>query len=187
MTAHPKSVALDFVPAAELTVLEPPERCESAGLFSVLPGTTWYGDCVGLYGRDWSEIRLLAAVRPGEVRIYARTGRYAAYAISRPVRKPCWKWSDGPDHIPWTEPGALADGVLLQEFALLGTGQGKSWMKSIRLPIPRGTRYLLLRTLDATAEAVPVSVRQIAVADDDDDPPAEKKKTQRSGHAPDGR
>ena len=103
---------------------------------------------------------MLVAVRPGRVRIRLCGGSaaVAVYTVQRAdVDRPTWNCANGPKHVRWRQPGAAADGVLQAELLAAERRYPHE------VPVPAGTRWLLIRQMDKNPDLGGLVVEQAAV------------------------
>ena len=139
--------------AAENELVRAQEHPASTGLFSLLPGTAWLGQCVANWGGH--ELRCMVEAAGDALRLSSR-GAWTA-EIYRCLRRihvrrgpPTWNYFDSRLRSRWETPGGTgpADAVLLDRIEF---SPGRPVAV---LAIPKGTGALLIRRADEGAEAV---------------------------------
>ena len=127
----------------------------STGLFSVLPGTAWLGQCVA----NWCEheLRCLVEVIGDAFRLRSR-GAWTAevYGCLREIdvrgRPPTWKYFDSRRRAAWETPGGTGPA----DAALLARINFSDDRPTAVLAVPRGISAILVRRADEGPEAIPL-------------------------------
>ncbi len=139
----------ELVPAQEIPA--------STGLFSLLPGTPWLGQCVANWGGH--ELRCLVEV-PGDAVRLRSEGAWTGdvYGCLRPVDlrggAPTWSSFDSRRQAAWASPG----GIGAEDAVFLARIDFSDARPSALLAVPKGLWAFLVRRADEGAETVALLV-----------------------------
>ena len=169
----------------------------SAGLFSVMPNTPWYGEAIGNNGTDelrsigFARLRtadtppwgIVSATVRGESALALTADTDCSVQVYRCLRPlafeadpPTWQEYDPSESLAWATPGGLggADATLLGELTLTADEPGSlscaALTAALQAMVDGGEQNFLVRRSDSGAETIGVT-GQLTVAFDLDTPP----------------